>query len=175
MTQEPVPDNWVESKANRDCEEYVKERIQRKINRYNRHGDRYRYFYWSLAIIAAMGSLLVPTLINSKAPPIYPTIISLVVGFSVAMEGIFHPREIARNYDLLEALLRQEEMLFSRRAGPYRPDRLREGEDPCVVLTERIEAAIANEREATIRLRTSPPDQPSGQAVAPSLESENSV
>jgi len=175
MTPEPVPDNRVESKANRNCEEYVKERIEYKINRYSRHGARYRYFYWSLAIIAATGSLLVPTLINSKAPSIYPTIISLVVGFSVALEGIFHPREIARNYDLLGALLREEEMLFSRRAGPYRRDRLKEDEDPCVVLTERIEAAIANEREATIRLRTAPPDQPSGQAAAPRLESENNA
>jgi hypothetical protein len=175
MTRESAPDDWVTSKANRDCEEYVKERIERKINRYSRHGDRYRYFYWSLAIIAAIGSLLVPTLINSEAPSIFPTIISLVVGFSVALEGIFHPREISRNYDLLEALLREEEMLFSRRAGPYRPNRLMEGEDPCVVLTERIEAAIANEREATIRLRTSPPDEPSKQSIPPGPQSENNA
>lgn len=166
--------DWVESKEKRTCEEYVHERIEYKINRYGQKGHRYRNLYWTLAVLAAFGSLLVPALINGNAPDLYPTIVSLIVGFSVASEGIFRPREIWRNYDLLSAVLREEEMLFSRRAGPYHPDQLNEGEDPCAKLVERIENAIANEREATIQLRTSPrQERPMPRVIADSGEENN--
>ncbi len=65
-------------------------------------------------------------------------------------------------------------MLFSRRAGPYHPDQLNEGEDPCAKLVERIENAIANEREATIQWRTSPREErPMPRVIADSGEENN--
>ena len=67
--------------------------------------------YWGMASTAAICAALVPMLVNAPGvDKIYPTIASLVVVVIVALEGVFHPREVWRNYDLISAVLREEEM-----------------------------------------------------------------
>jgi hypothetical protein len=52
------------SKHQRDTKAYIKDQAEYKINRYGEKADRYRNLYWTMASIAAIGSALVPALIN---------------------------------------------------------------------------------------------------------------
>lgn len=146
----------VTSKLKRTPEEYIKERVQFKINNYSNKSDRYRWIYQLMASFAAVGAALVPVLINLPAvDTLYPTILSFLVAAIVALEGVWHPREHWRNYDLISSLLREEEMRFSTEAPPYSPDAQNPGEKVRFNrFVERVEDAIAKERVETIGMRT---------------------
>jgi hypothetical protein len=144
------------SKLNRTPEEYLKDRVERKMRRYVRKATHYRYAYWILASVAAIGSSVVPVLVNFKdVRPIYPTVVSLIVVAAVALESVFHPREHWRNYDLISSVMREEEMEFSTRTGPYaKLDSDKDKDAAFHKFVERIETAIAKERAETIVMRT---------------------
>jgi hypothetical protein len=145
----------VESKLERKPEEYLKERLQYKINSYVHKGRNFRVIYWVMASFAAVGSVTVPALINiGNMPDWIPTVISLCVAAVVALEGIFHPRELWRNYDLIAAGLREEEMRFSTKSEPYD-----KSSDPFHLLVKNVEDRIKEERLDTIGLRTTPPSE----------------
>ncbi len=145
------------SKLKRTPEDYIKERVQYKINEYVKKGFRYRIAYRVLASIAAIGAALVPALINiPDLRTIYPTMASMAVAVAVALEGVFHTREHWRNYDMISAFLREEEMRFSTRAEPYARE---QSEDQSFkTFVDRIEDAIAKERAETIVQRTKAPE-----------------
>ncbi|MEJ2266190.1 MAG: DUF4231 domain-containing protein [Anaerolineales bacterium] len=152
--------NHSTSKHQRDTEAYIEDRVEYKINRYGEKADRYRNLYWAMASIAAIGSALVPALINiPEIDKLFPTIVSLIVAITVALDRVFRPREIWRNYDLVSAVIREEEMRYSTKTGDYaitKPDQDRIAFETFV---DRVEDAIAREREETILLRTSPPKE----------------
>lgn len=142
----------VESKIERKPEDYIRERLQYKINSYGQKGRNFRILYWLMASFAAVGSVTVPALINIKDMPKWiPTIISLCVAAVVALEGVFHPRELWRNYDMIAAGLREEEMRFSTKSDPYDT-----AKDPFHLLVKNVEDRIKEERTDTIGLRTAP-------------------
>ena len=144
------------SKLQRTPEEYIKERVQEKINRYTKKASGYKHAYRVMASVAAIGAAVVPVLVNiPNLNKIYPTIVSLVVVVVVALESVFHFRKNWRNYDLISSVLREEEMLHSTKAGYYSPKEVGGGDDEIFrIFVKRVEDAIANERAETIVMRT---------------------
>jgi len=137
----------------RTPDEYLKTRVDFKTEAYRKKGDRYRWVYLTTASVAAMAAAAVPVLINFPGvPSIVPTLLSLLVTILVALEGVFHPREHWKNYDLMKSFLRQEACLFEAGAGAYRA---KTPDDAFVLLVERVEDGIAKERVQTIEMRTS--------------------
>lgn len=144
----------IESRIERKPEDYLKDRLQYKINSYVRKGSNFRVMYWIMASFAAIGSVTVPALINiGNVPDWIPTLISLCVAAVVSLESIFHPRELWRNYDMIAAGLREEEMRFSTKSEPY--DKSADS-DPFHLLVKNVEDRIREERVDTIGLRTAP-------------------
>jgi hypothetical protein len=146
----------VVSKLTRSPENYIKDRVQEKINRYQIKSFRWKLAYCGMASVAAISSAVVPVLVNingSELARIFATILGVLVAVLVSLERIFHPREHRRNYDQISAVLREEEMLFSTRAGIYGVPGQADG-DPFRKFVERIEDAIAKERAETIVMRT---------------------
>jgi hypothetical protein len=144
------------SKLLRSPEEYIKDRVQFKINGYAKKASHYKLAYRVTASVAAIGSAVVPVLVNiPNMDTIYPTIVSLLVVVVVALEGVFHFREHWRNYDLISSVLREEEMQFSTKAGPYSPQEIKASDHEVFrTFVKRVEDAIANERTETIVMRT---------------------
>jgi len=138
-------------KKERGEDEYLADRLQQKINEYERKGDNQKHFYWVVACTAATGAALVPAFINiTGIPDVVPTVTSLVVGIALAIEGIFRPREHWRNYDSIAAELRGEEMRYSTKIKPYATT------ESFQTLVRRVEDRIAAERTDTILMRTAP-------------------
>ena len=163
MVEEEIPEttsgpNAVTSKLTRSPAGYIKDRVEYKINRYTRKAERYRWAYRIMASFAAVGSALVPVLINIPGvPAIYPTILGFSVAAIVGLEGVWHPAEHWRNYDLISSVLREEEMRFSTKAPPYEKN---DGENGTFAkFVARIEDAIAKERVETIVMRTTEPEK----------------
>lgn len=153
----------IETKLSRRPEDYLKDRVEFKINAYSKRGDRNKYAYWAMASTAAVGSALVPVLINiDGVPNEASTIVSLIVAITVALDSIFHPRELWRNYDLIAAGLREEEMRYSTKTGPYTASQLAKGEDAFSKFVGRVEDKIAEERAETILTRTATPAESEG-------------
>jgi hypothetical protein len=144
------------SKLTRSPDDYIEDRVQFKINQYVKKASRYRCAYRILASTAAIGSATVPVLINIPGiDSVYPTILGLGIAIIVALEGVWHPAEHWRNYDLISAVLREEEMRFSTRAPPYDE---KDGKDNNFAkFVDRVEDAIAKERGQTIVMRTAQP------------------
>ena len=67
---------------------------------------------------------------------------------------MLRPQEHWRNFELIGALLREEERKFSTRSGPYLPSALGQKKDPFAKLVENVEDSIHREREETIVMRT---------------------
>lgn len=143
----------VEIRTERSLNEYFKDRVERKILRYEQKAKGFKWLYWTLAVVGAVCAAIVPAIIHEE--PVAATAVSLVVTIVVALQGIFHPREHWRNYDLITSALRQEEMLFSTSTGDYatQPDPAKRFK----LLVQRVEALIAKERAETITMRTGTP------------------
>ena len=92
-----------------------------------------------------------PVLILKQEYKDWATGLSLIVTILIGIRRIFHPREHWRNYDMISAMLRREEMTYSTKSGDYAKiadsDRLN-------LLVNRIEKLITQEREETIIMRT---------------------
>jgi hypothetical protein len=159
------------------ADEYLTERVDFKIERYRRKGNRYRFGYLAMASMAAVAAAAVPVLINLPGvPKLVPTLLSLLVTILVGLEGLLHFREHWKNYDRMKSLLRQEATLFRAGAGPYRQKA--SGRDAFVLFVERIEEEIAKERAETIEMRTArnpEKDQPRDPSLEPVRRAEAGV
>jgi Protein of unknown function (DUF4231) len=158
QTKSNNDEEWI-CKLKRTPEDYMKDRVEHKIKVYTKKARRYRRSYRVIVSVAAIGSLLVPVLVNFQHfDKIVPTIVSLVVAMAVALEGVFHPREHWRNYDLISSLLREEEMRFSTHSDPYLASEKQNEDGDFRTFVDRIEDAIAQERAETVAMRTTAPD-----------------
>jgi hypothetical protein len=167
MVEQPVPGTksrpkGVISKLTRTPDEYIKDRVEYKINNYTKKAVRYRWAYQAAASLAAIGSAAVPVLINIPGVnSLIPTLLGLFVAALVALEGVWHLAAHWRNYDLISSVLREEEMRFSTKASPY--DKKGEGEDKVFsTFVDRVEDAMAKERAETIVMRTTSPSKGKG-------------
>jgi len=147
----------IESKTTRSLEEYMKERVQFKMNLYFQKARQYRFWHLCASVIIAVSAALVPVLVNladEKKIFLYlATAFSLFVSIGVALQEVFRFREHWRNYNLIDSNLRSEEMMFSMSAGPYK-DAVNETEK-LNRFVQRIEDLIQDERLDTITMRTS--------------------
>lgn len=150
--------NGLESKLYRTREDYLKDRVEHKINRYISKATRYRLAYWAMASTAAVGSAAVPVLVNTTVSKVITTVVSLLVVISVGLQSVFRPREHWRSYDLISSVLREEEMQYSTGTGPYKISKRQDNSDAFQKFVERVEDAIAKERSETIVMRTSAPE-----------------
>lgn len=136
----------------RDIDSYFTDRLNYKINVYTGLGDKYKWIFWIMASSSMICAAIVPVLINKEGFEFLATILSLIVTILVGLQGVFHPREHWRNYDLISATLRREEMLYSTQSGEYK--KLEEENDRFLRLVERTEELIEQERKETIMMRT---------------------
>lgn len=148
----------IECKKSRNMEEYLKERVKFKIDIYFCKAKRHQQRHYWFSCIIAIGAAIVPVLINLEINSgfdfiLLATILSVIVSIGVAFQEIFHFREHWRNYDMIDANLRNEEMLFSMSAGPY--DKIEDETIKNKLFVERIEELIKTERADTINMRTS--------------------
>ena len=148
--------------------EYLDTRVDFKTEAYRAKGERYRWSYLIMASASAIAAATVPVLINLKeVPPVFPTVLSLLVTILVGLEGIIHFREHWKNYDLIKSFLRQEACLFQAHAGAYRG---KTDDEAFRLLVEHVEEAIAKERAQTIQMRTARmdlPEKPNGGSGSP--------
>jgi Protein of unknown function (DUF4231) len=99
----------------RNLDAYFEDRLKYKIKLYEQKGKKTKWLFWLTTSISMICAAIVPALINQKGDccTLIATVLSLVVTIMVGFQGIFHPREHWRNYDMISATLRREEMLFS--------------------------------------------------------------
>lgn len=146
------------SKIERNMDEYIHDRLQYKINLYYRKGNRFKIYYYIVAVLIATSAALVPLLVNLDVKiinidsKIWATGFSLLVTIGVAVQEIFHFREHWRNYNLIDSNLRSEEMLFSMSAGGYADKKQHEKNK---IFVQKVEDLIKDERWETINMRTS--------------------
>lgn len=144
----------IHSTPSRDTDKYFKDRLERKINIYDRLAKRNKWLFWLTTSLSMICAAVVPALINQgECYKLLATILSLIVTIMVGFQGIFHPREHWRNYDRVSATLRREEMLFSTGSGEY--EKQLDDKQRLRLLVQRVEDFIAREREETIIMRTS--------------------
>jgi len=152
----------------RTPEDYLRTRVDFKTEAYRVKGMRYRWGYSIMACVSVVAAATVPVLINlNGVPPIYPTVLSLLVTILVGLEGILHFREHWKNYDLMKSCLRQEACLFQAGAGAYRDKSPLEA---FVLLVERVEEEISKERSQTIQMRTARTSEPNQERPLPKTE-----
>jgi hypothetical protein len=75
-----------------------------------------------------------------------PTVVSLIVAITIALDRVFRPREIWRNYDLVSAVIREEEMRYSTKTGDYAITKPEQDRIAFAKFVDRVEDAIARER-----------------------------
>lgn len=134
----------------------MKERVEFKMNRYGEKANRYMLIFWITTSISMACAAIVPVLINREGKEIWATILSLIVTILVGIQSVFHPREHWRNFDMISASLRREEMLFSTQSGEY--EKLDENKR-FHLLVRRVKDLIAKEREEIIIMRTNIEDR----------------
>jgi hypothetical protein len=162
---------------NKPCysmEEYMENRVQYKIKIYDKKAGWNKRWYYCIAVITSISAAIVPVLVNwdteliiSRNKNLIITILSLLVTIGVALQEIYRFREHWRNFDLIYANLRREQLLYSRKAGPYakKEDGEKENENNDKnkehmqdwrdqLFVKNIEDLIKDERWDTINLQT---------------------
>ena len=133
-------------------EDYMKSRVNYKMEIYGTLSNRHRWFYYIASFTSIVCAAIVPVLISLGTGYQLPaTILSLLVTIFVSMEKLFHFRQHWRNYDSIESFLRSEQIYFQTRSGVYDE---KDEKDAFELFVRRIEDAIKNEREQTIEMRT---------------------
>jgi hypothetical protein len=149
----PPSNTHIKPQLSISAEEYMKDRVVYKMDRYTRKSEQQKFWYQLTSIIAIVCSASVPVLINLGVPSIVPTVLSLIVTILVALEKLFHFREHWRNYDAIAAFLRSEQLQFQTLSGPY----AEKGSGPkeaFQIFVKKIEEGIKEERNDTIEMRT---------------------
>lgn len=147
------PESHIKEKQSISPDDYMKDRVILKMNRYISKSEQYRLLYHLTSVVTIICSASVPVLINLGVHILVPTILSLVVTILVSLEKLFHFREHWRNYDAIAAFLRSEQLQFQTRAGVYHRKGAK-SQAAFLLYVKRIEAGIKDERNDTIGMRT---------------------
>ena len=132
-------------------DDYVKQRLFMKIDRYKQLGGRHRRYFYVFSSVAIVSAALVPVLITLDTQSWIPITLSLAVTISVSVESLFHFREHWRNYDNAEESLRRQEFLFGTRSGLYEG---KNDQEAFRLLVSKVEEIVQTERQDTIQMRT---------------------
>lgn len=134
-------------------EDYMRDRVVYKIKIYDKLGDQQKILYLSTSLAVLIISASVPALINLGVSSTIPTALSVVVTILVGVEKLFHFREHWRNYDLMAAFLRNEQLNFQAGAVEY-AIKEKDFDKAFQKFVKRTQAAIDDERAETIGMRT---------------------
>lgn len=138
-------------------EEYMKDRVVYKINLYDKLSKEQKFRYQITSLVGIILSASVPALITVGVPSVIPTVLSVMVTILIAVEKLFHFREHWRNYDMLAAYLRTEQLKYQTGAGEY-AKKAQDAEKAYKLFVKRVERAIQDERNDTIGMRTGEDD-----------------
>ena len=137
-----------------DFQKYLKERYESQINWYDKKSmwnqKLYRYFQWSVIILAAITPVLVFTAPETNRWP--AVIIAALVAIGTTILKTFKYQENWINYRTTCETLRKEIHFYGAGLGDYR-----DSEDREALFVERVESLIS--RENTIWLTTQRPKE----------------
>ena len=137
-----------------DFQKYLKERYEDQINWYDKKSASnqklYRYFQWSVIIMAAITPVLVA--MGSEATRWPTVIIAALVAIGTTMLKTFKYQENWINYRTTCETLRKEIHFYRAGSGDYR-----DSEDREALFVERVESLIS--RENTMWLTTQQPKE----------------
>lgn len=149
-----------------DPEDYMRERVDFKINLYQKLSRRHRNRYYAVSALAIALAASVPVAVNVFSENRVPTALSLLLTVLVSLEKLFLFREHWKNYDSAEESLRREKYLFQARVGVYSAAGNPDGSqadlsqtDAFRLFVQRFEDTIHEERRETIEARTQGLDQ----------------
>jgi len=153
-TPPPDPPNaHIKPQLTISSEEYMKDRVIYKMDRYTRKSEQYKFWYQLTSVTAIIFSASVPVLINLGVHALVPTILSLVVSILVSLEKLFHFREHWCNYDAIAAFLRSEQVQYQTLSGAYK-EKATSPNEAFQLFVKNIEEGIKDERNDTIEMRT---------------------
>ncbi len=137
-----------------DFQKYLKERYEDQINWYDKKSiwnqKLYRYFQWSVIILAAITPVLVA--IDCEATRWPAVIIAALVAIGTSILKTFKYQENWINYRTTCETLRKEIHFYRAGLGDYR-----DSEDREALFVERVESLIS--RENTMWLTTQRPKE----------------
>ena len=137
-----------------DFQKYLKERYEDQINWYDKKSiwnqKLYRYFQWSIIILAAITPVLVA--IKCETTRWLAVIIAALVAIGTSILKTFKYQENWINYRTTCETLRKEIHFYKARLGDYR-----DPEDREALFVERVESLIS--RENTMWLTTQRPKE----------------
>ncbi len=137
-----------------DFQKYLKDRYEDQINWYDKKSawnqKLYRYFQWSVIILAAITPLLVITAPETNRWP--AVIIAALVAIGTTILKTFKYQENWINYRTTCETLRKEIHFYKAALGDYR-----DSEDREALFVERVESLIS--RENTMWLKAQQPKE----------------
>ncbi len=137
-----------------DFQKYLKERYEDQINWYDKKSawnqKLYRYFQWSIIILAAVTPVLVAT--GSETTRWPAVIIAALVAIGTTILKTFKYQENWINYRTTCETLRKEIHFYRAGSGDYR-----DSDDREALFVERVESLIS--RENTMWLTTQRPKE----------------
>ncbi len=143
------------------AEDYLKERVDQFQQWYDGKAVHAKSRYLRIRIIAAVGAVIVPVIVNvipdAEIGRYVTTAVSLIVSVTVALDTIHHFGDQWKNYRSTEQFLSREKFLFRTGEGPYTD---LDAEKAFVLLVERCEAQIAAENSATLNVIATAAQQP---------------
>jgi hypothetical protein len=141
---------------------YIDERLEPYRRWYDRNSKRARRMYLSMRSFAVLGGCVTPVLVNLQAlfgsasldhPPLRIAItgVSLAVGITISLEGVFHFQERWRAFRTTEEILAHERTVFTTHTGPYHN---LSGEDAFSLFVNRVENIIISDGAMNLQMLT---------------------
>ncbi len=141
---------------------YIDERLEPYRRWYDRKSKQARRMFLSMRTFAVLGGCVTPVLVNLQAlfssasldhPPlrIALTGVSLAVGITISLEGVFHFQERWRAFRTTEEILAHERTVFSTHTGPYH--NLSE-EDAFALFVNRVENIVVSDGAMNLQMLT---------------------
>jgi hypothetical protein len=145
------------------AQRYVEERLEPYRRWYDRQSKRARTAFLSMRSFAVVGGCVVPVLVNLQAlfksasldhPPlrIAITAVSLAVGITISLEGVFHFREQWKAFRTTEEILAHERTIFSTQTGTYHG---LSAEDAFALFVNHVEDIIVSDGATNLQMLTS--------------------
>ena len=111
--------NQTEPQAQSRDEKYL-EHLKGQRKYYSDHSKKCKRSYQTLLVFSTIGAIIVPILIATpEVPKFLPIVLSGLVSISIAIENVFHFGDNWRSYRQTLEGLRQEQVLYENRVGPY--------------------------------------------------------
>lgn len=134
-------------------EEYINDRVEQYMNWYKGKAVVAKRRYQSMSAVSVVGAATVPVLVNLSFPYVsyLTTVVSLIVGIFVSLEGVYHYRDQWKNYRSTEQFLGHGKFCFVTNIEPYKD---MNPENAFIKFVETIEGYIYRKNAATLNILT---------------------